>query len=127
MRIIHNQHVLPSRKNVILVRHGQDKEKLTSELNQHLSCQGKKETLEMGKELCLRLSPGHEVSIFHGPSLRTTETAYLLKEILSNDERRVHSHSTKDLKEFDQGIFRVDEKYRSGKEHLPLVEPGSSF
>lgn len=104
----------------LLVRHAQDEDILTTELDQKLISHSFDQINSLASRVKNIFSTETAFTVMCGSSKRTSQTGRYLAKILSESRRTVILEENTDIKEFYQGQFRVDHSLLVNGKYSPL-------
>lgn len=107
-------------QDFLLVRHGKDKDTLTTELDQTLVSDSFDQINNLASCVKAVFLTDITFTIMHGPSKRSSQTARLLAKILLESRYAVNLEEDVDIKEFYQGQFHVDYSLFVNGKYIPL-------
>lgn len=111
----------------LLVRHGQDNNVLTAELDQPLVPDSFSEISNLALDVRATFLTNFAFTIMYGPSKRASETACNLSKILFELGYTVNLEENMDIREFYQGQFRVDHSLLVNGKYIPLEHAWEIF
>ena len=104
----------------LLVRHAQDEDILTTELDQKLISHSFDQINNLASRVKNIFSVKTNFTVVHGPSKRTSQTGRYLAKMLLDSKSTVNLEENTDIKEFYQGQFRVDHSLLVNGKYAPL-------
>lgn len=107
-------------KKFLLLRHAQDGDLLTPELDQPLIPDSFSQIKRLAFVVKTMFPTETPITIIHGPSKRTSQTAEYLTELLVKSKYLVILEKNTNIKEFSQGRFRIDDSLLSDGKYQPL-------
>lgn len=110
----------------ILVRHGQDDDVLTTDLDQVLIPDSYEQINKFALYVKGKVLEETTFTIVHGPSKRTSQTARFLAKVLGQ-KNIFDIKEDIDIKEFNQGRFIVDKTLIANGKYLPLEKAWEIF
>lgn len=115
---------------LVVVRHGQDHNLLTTDLDQPLINETILDINDLSREIATffrTVGQFQEVELFYSPKLRVKQTANILSAVLAENGIRVNHNIISKIRELHQGSFIIKEEIISGDIYLPLLAAWKSF